>query len=123
MPFFKFEGLGQVADYTKFVQTHWIVSFKDALMTVVLYLAVGALVGNMSWGRKFNNKRLFLLLALGGLWAMGIEYYAVNFAHRWAYSQSMLVLPVLNVGILPLLQMLILPALSVLIARGQLLRI
>ncbi len=119
MPFYHFSVISSAQDYTRFVQVHWIASFKDALMVIVLYFIVGVLVRNMSWGRRFNNKRLVILLVLGLLWAVGIEYQAIN-AQRWSYAAAMPVLPVLNVGLLPSLQMLILPAVSVLMARSQL---
>ena len=120
MPFFQFVGLGQVADYRQFVQTHWLVSFKDALMIVLLYLAVGLVVKNFYWGRKFNSRRLLMLLVLSGLWSIFVEYHAVEVAHRWAYASSMPLLPIIGVGVLPFLQMLILPPLAVFLARSQL---
>jgi hypothetical protein len=120
MPFFEFSGLGKVAHYVQFIQTHWWVSFKDALMTVFLYLAVGLSVKNIYWGRKFGNKRLLILLVLAGLWSIFVEYHAVQVAHRWAYAPSMPLLPVLGVGLWPLLQMLIIPPLAIFLARNQL---
>lgn len=119
MSFYKFNAISSVADYVNLVQTHWIAAFKDALMVIVLYLLVGVLMRNLSWGRKFNNNRIIIFLVLGLLWAVGIEYQAIN-ASRWSYAITMPVLPVLNIGVLPLLQMLILPLFSVLMARGQL---
>ena len=119
MSFYKFDAINSAVDYVNLVQVHWIAAFKDALMIIVLYVVVGVLVRNLSWGRKFNNKRIVIFLVLGLLWAIGIEYQAVN-ASRWSYAATMPVLPVLNVGVLPLLQMLILPLVSVLMARNQL---
>lgn len=120
MSFYQFEGLQSVSDYINFIQVHWIASFKDGLMVVILYLAVGILMRNLSWGRKLNNKRLIILVVLGMVWAVGIEYHAVNVADRWAYAGSMPTLPVLNVGVLPILQMMILPAVAIWLARSQL---
>ena len=119
MSFYKFDAIFSATDYVNFIQLHWLAAFKDALMVVILYIMVGVLVRNLSWGRKFNNKRIIIFLVLGLLWAIGIEYQAIN-ASRWSYTTAMPVLPVLNVGILPLLQMLILPPISVLMARNQL---
>lgn len=120
MPFYKFIGLGDVSNYVKFIQIHWMVSLKDALMAVLLYLIVGVLTRNMYWGRRFSNKRLSMLLVLGGLWAIIVEYHALNIAHRWAYADSMPLLPVLNVGLVPVLQMMIVPMIAILLIRGQL---
>ena len=120
MSFYKFEGMGDISNYFNYVKVHWIVSFKDALITVCLYLVVGVLMRNMLWGRRFNGKRLATILVLGGLWSIAIEYYAINIAHRWAYAPNMLLLPLLNVGILPVLQMIVIPIVAVLMSRSYL---
>ncbi len=119
MTFYKFEGLGDISNYLKFIEVHWIVSFKDALIVIGLYLLTGILMRNMYWGRKISNKKLAILLVLGGLWAILVEYHAIN-NNRWAYSSLMPILPLLNVGLLPVLQMMILPLLSILLTRNQL---
>lgn len=120
MSFYKFEGMGDISNYSKFVEIHWIVSLKDALIVLCLYFIVGILMRNIYWGRKLNNKRLAVLLVLGGLWAIGIEYNAVIINHRWAYADIMPLLPLLNVGLLPVIQMMILPMLSIFLTRNQL---
>ncbi len=120
MSFYKFEGMGDLSNYSKFVEIHWIASFKDALIVFCLYFVVGILVRNIYWGRKLNNKRIAILLVLGALWAIGIEYNAVILNHRWAYADFMPLLPLLNVGLLPVVQMMVLPLLSIFLTRNQL---
>ena len=108
------------SSYTLFVHEHWIMALKDSLVTVALYLLVAIVMRNAGWGRKFNNKRLMSLLALGLLWGIGIEYHAVFVAHRWAYTADMPILPIIKVGAAPVLQMLIVPLLAILLTRKQL---
>lgn len=119
MPLYVFSGVTS-AGYTEFIQLHWIVAAKDALISVALYLIVGILVKNAGWGRRFNYRRLMFLCALGFLWAVGIEYHAVMVAHRWAYSSAMPLLPALLVGVAPVLQMMIVPFVGIALTRKQL---
>lgn len=119
MPLYVFSGVTS-AGYGEFIQLHWIVAAKDALITVSLYVIVGMLVGNTGWGRRFNYRRLMFLCALGFLWAAGIEYHAVMVAHRWAYSSAMPLLPALLIGVAPVLQMIIVSFVGIVLTRKQL---
>jgi len=94
-------------------------SLRDGLMIVVLYLAVGSVLRNWRWGRRFNSRRLILLWVLGAVWAIALEYFSLD-ASRWTYSVEMPLLPFLNVGLWPVLQMLILPTVAIILTRRQL---
>ena len=120
MIFFSELGMGSLADYGNFLKIHWIVSLKDAAMIIVLYIIVALINRNWHWGRHLYKKRLFPLLFLGGIWAIGIEYYHVVLNQDWAYINLMPLIPVLNIGLLPVLQMLILPAFAILLSRKSL---
>ncbi len=109
-----------LAGYAAFIKEHWIVSGKDGLITVALYLLVGMLVKNAGWGKRFNRQRLMFLVVLGFLWAVGVEYHATEIAHRWAYGLSMPMIPILNVGVAPVLQMVVVPFFSIWLVRKQL---
>ena len=119
MPFYQFEGLGAVDNYLVFLKNHWLVSAKDALIVLALYLITGILIRNLSWGRRMVGPRLTIFWVLGALWAIVIEYQALDVG-RWAYVETMPILPVLEVGLLPVLQMIIVPTLAVLITRKHL---
>jgi len=101
------------------VAAHWWFSVKDALLAVGFYLTVALFSGNLYWGRHLYKRRLLFLLALGFMWAAGVEYHALN-SGRWAYAAAMPLIPYLKVGLAPVLQMMTLPALSVFLSRKQL---
>ena len=119
MPLYSFSGV-TTSGYAEFIKLHWITAAKDGLIVVALYLLVGILVRNVSWGKRFSYRRFIFLISLGLLWAVGIEYHAVFSAHRWAYSAAMPLLPVVKVGVSPVVQMIIVPLLSILLVRKQL---
>lgn len=102
------------------VWNHWIFAIKDAGVVVALYLVVGLLVRNGSWGKRLNHQRFLFFVFLGFAWAVGIEYHAVFVAQRWAYTSAMPLIPVLNVGLVPVLQMMVLPLIALLAVRRQL---
>lgn len=119
MGYYSFSGV-TLSEYGGFVKDHWIVAAKDGLITVALYLLVGMLVKNAGWGKRFSSKRLMFLVVLGFLWAVGIEYYATEVAHRWVYAPAMPIIPIINVGMTPVLQMVIIPFFSIFLTRKQL---
>ena len=57
------------------------------------------------------------MLSAGLVIAILIEWFAVNGLHRWAYTDQMPRIPVLDVGLTPILQMLILPPLIFLLTH------
>lgn len=120
MPFYGQMGLGQSSDLSLFIRLHWLVSLKDAAMTVVLYLLIALTSRNLTWGRHLYKKRLLGLVLLGCLWAIGIEHYHVNVLHDWAYGANMPMIPGLGFGLWPILQMMVLPTTSILLSRRQL---
>lgn len=109
-----------LSSYDAFIKDHWTTAAKDGLITVALYLLVGMLVKNASWARRFNQRRFIFLIVLGFLWAVGVEYHAVEIVSRWAYASSMPMIPIINVGVVPVLQMIIIPFLAIFLARKQL---
>ena len=119
MAYYSFAGV-PLAEYDAFIKDHWTVAAKDGLVTVALYLLVGMLVKNAGWGKRFRRQRLMFLVVVGFLWAVGIEYYATEVAHRWAYAPSMSLIPIINVGVLPVLQMVLIPFFSIFVTRKQL---
>ncbi len=119
MAYYSFSGV-TLSGYDAFVKDHWTTAAKDGLVTVALYLLVGMLVKNSGWAKRFNRQRFMFLIVLGFLWAVGVEYHAVEMAHRWAYAPSMPMIPILNVGVSPVLQMVIVPFFAIFFVRKQL---
>ena len=114
MGFYSTLGMGDISDYWNFVLIHWQVSLKDALMVVLVCLAIGLIFRDLPWFKNINKKWI-LLLALP-IWQAVIEYYSVYVYGRWGYAESM---PLISgIGLLPILQMLILPSIAILLSRG-----
>jgi hypothetical protein len=116
---YSFSGVA-LSGYDRFVSDHWTVAMKDGLVTVAIYLLVGILVKNAGWARRFSRQRFMFLLVLGFLWAVGVEYHAIEVARRWSYAPSMPIIPIIKIGVAPVLQMVIIPFLSIFFVRRQL---
>lgn len=114
MRFYSPLGMGDVSDYWNFVSIHWQVSLRDALMVVLGYLVIGAILRSWNWVRNWNLGWLILLVSLPA-WQAIIEYYSVYVYGRWGYAAAMPL--VSGIGVLPLLQMLILPGFAMLLSR------
>ena len=124
MGFYSALGMGDLSDYWNFVRIHWLVSLKDALMVVAVYLIIGFLLRNclptgdvsqgQQWILRWNYGWLMLWLALP-FWQAVIEYYSVYSTHRWAYMETMPLF--FGIGLLPILQMLILPSVAIFLIR------
>lgn len=73
-------------------------SVVDAIVTVAIYGLLARLVK--------PNQAIFYLGAavLGALCAVGFEWFAVYF-NLWSYSEQMIVLPIIGVGLLPFVQL------------------
>lgn len=113
-------SLGDMTDVATFIKIHWIVSLKDAALTVILYLAVAVAVRNGYWGRHLSRRRLAALTALGVLGAAALEYYHVFVAGNWTYGPAMPLLPIIHLGLWPVLQMVIVPLTAMVLVRRQL---
>lgn len=106
-------GAGALSNYSEFISIHWLVSIKDALMVVSVYVLISLFSQNWLWIKKLDRKWLWLLFL--PLWQGFIEYHAVYVSHRWAYNDLMPL--ILGIGIAPLLQMLILPPLALFLSK------
>ena len=88
--------------YAEFLSCVWL-CFRASLGDVILVLT---LYGLFLW----RHSRPLVVLA-GILLALGIEWHALA-TDRWAYTENMPLIPILNVGLTPILQMAILPLLT-----------
>lgn len=89
----------------------FIASLGDGLL-VLLILAVGWVVlRRPDWFMQSGMCGYFLMVAVGLMIGVSVEWVAVHIAGRWAYTARMPLVPRLNVGIAPVAQMLVLPPL------------
>lgn len=93
----------------------FIASIIDAVVVLFLYGIFVAAYRNVFWIKKLSWSNTFFLLLLGGVIAIGFEYWALT-TGAWSYRDEM---PVVfsSIGVFPLVQMTYLPLISFLIAR------
>ncbi len=83
----------------------------DLAITLLIY-AIGALAArSLSWGLRATWNVYLVVALLGAMQALWIERAAIA-SGRWTYTQSMPLLPVLEVGLWPLLQLSLLTPLT-----------
>jgi len=86
----------------------------DVAITLFVYVLVALLKNDLNWIASLNKKDIAVLAIIGFFIAVGIEWRALLFG-RWAYADSMPLIPYLKVGLLPIIQMTLLLPLSVFI--------
>lgn len=98
------------------VISHWhatLVCLKATFGDVGIALAsfAAGAVSDKRWTWFVNPSRraLAAYLATGVLITIVFEWYAVYWAGRWAYSELMPLVPLLQVGLAPMLQWIVLP--------------
>ncbi len=89
-------------------------SVGDVLYTLLAILLVSLCAGGLSWLGRPGAARYAALTMLGFLISLGVEYKALALG-RWAYAETMPIIPHLGVGLSPVLQMTVLLPVSVFI--------
>lgn len=67
--------------------------------------------GTWGWFRQPGARGYLLMLAVGFLIGVSVEWFGVHVVKRWSYKDQMPRLPGINLGLVPVLQMLFLPPL------------
>lgn len=102
------------AGFSSFGQHFFICLLRtigDVTFTVVVYLIIGLLKNDFGWVVRLNKADILVLAIVGFFFALGIEWRALLF-ERWAYAESMPIIPYFQVGLTPILQMTLLLPLS-----------
>ena len=87
-----------------------LASVVDAAATLAIYVFLRFLM-------KPDGAMFYLSAAvLGALCAVGFEWFAFRFG-LWSYSEQMIVLPVIGVGLLPFVQLTLLVPLTIWLAK------
>lgn len=85
----------------------------DMLFMLTIYGALAAVHRRWLWIEDldaYHHPATWVLPPLlGVLLAVSNELWAVFVAHRWSYTASMPLIPVLDIGLTPVLQMIIVP--------------
>ena len=85
-------------------------SVADAIMVLLIYFGLAVIFKNPLWIYPLKWQRVVLVILIGGIGAILSEMRHLSLGN-WAYSDSMPLIPILNVGISPVLQFMILPTL------------
>jgi hypothetical protein len=100
----------------------WWLCFRASIGDGVIVLAIwaigAALYRRFAWFRPLRIGNIAVLLLSGAAIAVGIEVHAIS-TGRWAYSELMPMLPVVDVGLSPVVQLLLLPFISMKLAMKQ----
>ncbi|MEX2469823.1 MAG: hypothetical protein WD396_08720, partial [Pseudohongiellaceae bacterium] len=83
----------------------------DGLIALLAYALPAFLFKDGFWLFRRTPRTWSVFLISGLLITLALEFMATEVFDRWQYSESMVVLPLLNVGLTPVLQWLILPPL------------
>lgn len=84
-------------------------SLGDGLMTLMIYWTGWLAFREAKWILKPGFKGYLLMLGTGVILALVVEWNALYRTGAWTYSELMLLVPIVGVGLLPILQMMILP--------------
>ena len=95
-------------------------SLGDAGIALVAFWAVAVAVRSRNWIRHPRTRDVLGFLGVGVTITTVFEWLATGALGRWAYADTMPVVPLVRVGLLPLLQWIVLPPLIVWFVRRQL---
>ena len=87
-----------------------LASIADALMVLLLYLAVALIFRNPLWIQHLKWQQIGIVILIGGTGAVLAEMRHLSLG-SWAYADSMPIIPIVSVGISPFLQFMVLPLL------------
>ncbi len=92
-----------------------LASVADAIMVLLLYFGFALIFRNLLWTEHLKWRCIVIVILTGGTGAVLAEIRHLSLG-TWAYSDSMPIIPVINVGISPVLQFMILPLLIYLLS-------
>jgi hypothetical protein len=89
----------------------FVASLGDGILVLVIYSCGWAVFRRADWFERPRPAQYALMLTMGGLIGLVVEWVAVHVAHRWAYANAMPLIAALDIGVVPVLQMVVLPPL------------
>lgn len=95
----------------------FVPSLGDGLMTLMIYWSGWTIFRNSRWILHPGAKGYLLLVALGIVLALVVEWNALYRTGAWGYNSQMVTIALLGVGFLPVLQMIILPIVTVVLLQ------
>ncbi len=89
----------------------------DVAITLVAYLMVAVVERDRGWFIEPVKGAVALYLGVGLVLTAGLEVHAVYWAHRWAYSPVMPIVPGLGIGLVPVVQWIVVPMVVLFVVR------
>ena len=96
-----------------------VAALGDAAIVLAMYGVGAALFRDLRWYRPSRAHRYVIVVTIGVLFHLLIEWVSVHRLARWGYRDIQPIVPGLHVGILPILQpIILLPLTFWLLARA-----
>jgi L-cystine uptake protein TcyP (sodium:dicarboxylate symporter family) len=89
----------------------------DGLLMLIIFWTGWAVFRDSQWILKPALNGYVLMFVIGIFLAIIVELNALYLTGAWRYSEQMITIPVLGVGLLPLLQMVLLPPITAVLLR------
>ena len=89
----------------------FVASLGDGLMVLGIVAVGGVILRRPTWFVHLGVQGIIVMLMVGFVLGVTVEWVAVHVLQRWAYTARMPRVPGLDVGLVPVAQMLILPPL------------
>jgi hypothetical protein len=89
----------------------FVASLGDGIMVLLIVAAGRIVLRQPEWFLRPGVRGYLVILTVGLLLAVLVEWIAVHVLNRWEYTENMPKLPALDIGLVPIAQMLVLPPL------------
>jgi len=95
----------------------FVPTLGDGLMILIIYWGGWLLFRESRWILNPGFKGYLLMMGVGLVLAVLVEWNALYRTGAWAYNERMITIPILEVGLLPILQMIVLPPATALLLQ------
>ena len=95
----------------------FVASLGDGIILWIIQGLGWATFKRWNWSVQPGSRQMVLMVSSSFVITILIEWFAVHWQHRWAYTDNMPRIPVLDLGLTPILQMLILSPLIFLLTH------
>ncbi|MBC7435927.1 MAG: hypothetical protein H7332_07650 [Bdellovibrionales bacterium] len=107
MPLYTGQG-----DWLTFARHCLLPSLGDGVILEIIFLCGVIVFGSASWADRPGLTGYAVMLGLGAVISVAVEWGAVHVLDRWSYAPGMPLWPGVDVGLVPVLQMLVLPPIA-----------
>ena len=103
-----YEGM---SDFSFSLWHCFMASLGDGLLILLIFGAGWAALRRSDWFVNPGRRGYLLMLAVGLVIGVVVEWAAVHAMKRWAYAPRMPMIPIFNIGLTPVAQLVALPPL------------